>query len=301
MVTSRFGPTATLLRDGRVLVAGGGGEVKLAEPPAYGATAELYDPTTGKWTATGSMVKARSGQTATLLSDGRVLVAGGSAGDLATARSAELYDPGSGKWRATASMTTARSLHSATALPDGMVLVAGGQGLGSTPEPIKTAELYDPSSGRWALTGSMTTAGYYHAATLLADGRVLVVDGSNADGRASVELFDPAGSKWKAAANMTQVRAGPTVTTLPDGRVLVAGGSDGETAAISGNEFMPLDTAEVYDATSGRWTATASMTGPRIGHVAAPLLDGRVFVIGGSVASGPEHYVTAEIYDPGRP
>ena len=301
MVTSRFGQTATLLQDGRVLVAGGGGEVKLAEPPAYGATAELYDPTTGKWTATGKMVKARFGQTATLLPNGKVLVAGGSAGDDATARSAELYDPGTGKWTATGKMTTARSVHTATLLPDGRVLVAGGQGLGSTPEPLATAELYDPSAGRWARTGSMAKAGYNHAAALLANGRVLVVDGANHDIRASVELYDPGTGKWTSTGRMTVVRGGPTATTLQDGRVLVAGGSDFEAAVASGNEAMPLDSAELYDPASGRWTATASMSGPRNGHVAALLLDGRVFVTGDGVAAGPEHYVAAEIYDPGSP
>jgi hypothetical protein len=141
MVTPRTDFTATLLPDGKVLVAGGlhsGVQAAAAEL----AAAELYDPGSGSWTATASLVTPRTGHAATLLPDGKVLVAGGYGGNGALA-SAELYDPGSGSWTAAGSMVTPRQSHTATLLPDGKVLVAGGFGAEA---PVVTAELYDPGS-----------------------------------------------------------------------------------------------------------------------------------------------------------
>ena len=140
MGSPRQGQTATLLPDGRVLVVGGAGEARLEEGPAYSATAELYDPRTGRWNETESLTMARAGHTATLLPNGKVLVVGGSVGDDATARSAELYDPSSGTWTLTSSMASARTGHVATILADGKVLVAGGVGLGSDPLRLDSAE-----------------------------------------------------------------------------------------------------------------------------------------------------------------
>jgi WD40 repeat protein len=185
MLEVRQGGTATLLLDGKVLVAGGLG--KQNAPGGWMsplATAELYDPGTRTWTATGSMTTPRQSSTATLLPDGRVLVAGG---DNANGTSAELYDPGSGLWTATGDMITPRWGYTATLLPDGKVLVTGGaNGSGS----LASAELYDPGSGSWTATGSMTTPRAGHTATLLPDGRVLVAGGNSGTGT-SAELYDP--------------------------------------------------------------------------------------------------------------
>ena len=192
MGSARQGHTATLLVDGRVLVVGGGGEVRLAEGPPYGATAELYDPVSGTWIATGSMAMARFGHAATRLQNGTVFVVGGSSGDDATARSAELYDPTSGRWTVTTSMANARSGHTATLLLDGTVLVASGVGLGSEPRPLASAERYDPTSATWTATGGMTQARLDHTAILLPDGTVLVMGDYDYESRASTELYDPA-------------------------------------------------------------------------------------------------------------
>lgn len=146
MLEVRLGHSATLLRDGRVLVAGGSG----SDGPL--ASAELCDPGSRTWTATGSMTEGRYNHSATLLPDGRVLVAGGGTSSsihpgLDALASAELYDPSSGSWTLTAGMIEARYGHTAMLLRDGKVLVAGGDGGGDRLEPLASAELYDPGSG----------------------------------------------------------------------------------------------------------------------------------------------------------
>src|SRR6266446_5141055 len=129
------------------------------------------EPASVTWTATGSLNTARYFHTATLLPDGKVLVAGGWDG-FNPFTSAERYDPSSGMWRTTGSLHIARELHTATLLPNGMVLVAGGRD--SSGQPLDSAELYDPASGTWTDTGSLNTARFIHTASLLSNGLVLV-------------------------------------------------------------------------------------------------------------------------------
>ena len=296
MFEARAHHSATLLPDGTVLVVGGGtrggGKFQLA-------SAELYDPASGSWTATGSMIEAVDGRSATLLTNGKVLVAGGGHGFDSLVATAELYNPATGTWSATGSMAGARSDHTATLLSDGNVLVVGGFG----EDASGTAELYDPASGTWSATGSMAEARSGHTATLLSDGRVLVAGGGS-DGcepRASAELFDPANGTWTATGTMAEARFGHTATLLTNGEVLVA---SGQNTSCDSSTIGALASAEVFDPATGTWTATGSLIQARPGGSTATLLsDGRVIVAGGSDGRndplGEHPLASAELFDPG--
>jgi hypothetical protein len=189
-----------------------------------------------------------------------VLVAGGEgsfgSGDPA---SAELYDPRNGSWTVTESMHAARAYHTATLLPDGKVLVAGGSGTlpSGAPGLVASAELFDPGSGTWTATGIMNEARADHTATLLPDGKVLVVGGSGSsliDLPTSAELFDPGSGSWTATGSMIEARDNPMATLLPDGTVLVAGGFHQKGCTPStpcSGSIDPLASAELYDPRSG--------------------------------------------------
>ena len=223
---ARFRHTATLLPDGKVLVAGGGSPLN---------TAELFDPNTGTWSITASLHTGRRYHTATLLPGGKVLVTGGFTGgftqglcpciDFVT-NSAEIYDPVTAKWRVTGNLNLARDSHTATLLQNGKVLIAGGTDgtLIDAGEYIRlaSAELYDPATGSWTVTGSLHTARYYHTATLLSDEKVLVATGWITD---TAELYDPAKGIWSLTANLSTPVALHTATLLLNGNVLVAGGT----------------------------------------------------------------------------
>jgi N-acetylneuraminic acid mutarotase len=282
LVNARYGHTATLLPNGKVLVAGGANGI------SHIVMAELYDPASGTWAVTGSLTIGRSAHTATLLPNGNVLVAGGSSTNPA---SAELYNPATGTWTSTGSLGARRYGHTATLLPNGKVLVAGGHDDGPPfGSNLTSAELYDPANGTWTATGHLANAREGHTATLLANGKVLVAGGRDNGALASAELYDPAGESWTATGNLTTARDGGTVTLLPNDKVLVTGGFG------NGGFSDVLGSAELYDAASGSWTATDSLDTARQVHTATLLPNGQVLVVGG-FSSDNSSIVSAEMYD----
>jgi N-acetylneuraminic acid mutarotase len=237
------------------------------------ATTELYDPATGIWTATGGLNNGRSNHTATLLPNGKVLVTGGDTGLFTTS---ELYDPATGIWTATGSLNSGRFRHSATLLPNGKVLVAGGAiQAGMTWNPVTSSELYDPATGIWTTTGSLSTGRYYFTATLLTNGKVLVagsgVGVGNNGNLASSELYDPATGGWTSTGNLNSANV-HTATLLPNGTVLVSGGN---------NSAGLIPSSEIYDPVTGNWSLTGSLAVARMDHTATLLTNGHVLVTGG--------------------
>ena len=261
MDSARAEHTATLISgcncaaDGKILIAGG-----RSATGSLGATlrsAELYDPATGKFTATGAMKATRARHSATLIASGplagNVLISGGtsdeSGGDVATA---ELYDPASGQFASTGRMSTPRENHSATWLSPsvvsgplaGNVLVAGGSDASATSD---SAEVFNPQTGAFSPVGAMTTARTLQAAVLLASGKVLIAGGQSSDTEflQSAELFDPAHATFAATGAMQNLHAGATATVLENGDALIAGGRS--------------NFADLYDPTAGTFSATGKM------------------------------------------
>lgn len=233
MGVTRLFQTATVLPNGKVLVAGGCGDPGCATARA---SAELYDPHTGQWTATGRMRVARGAHAATLLPTGHVLVAGGR--NPAALGSAELYDPARGAWRASGALPAPRSGFTATLLPTGQVLAAGG---GGADDALASAALYDPVAGTWSATGPLSSAHGAHTATLLPDGRVLVTGGSTtciACTSGVSEVYVPSAGSWRVTDHLRMTRADHTATLLPDGTVLVAGGQSEELATPSAEVYL---------------------------------------------------------------
>ena len=280
MAIGRDVPTATLLPDGPVLVAGGFNE----NTGAFLSSAELYNPITGLWTSTGSMNVARQTQGATLLNNGLVLVAGGE-GVAGSLTSAELYNPASGTWTVTGTMASARAVATLTLLPNGKALVAGGADLANS-TAVSTAEIYDPATGAWTQTGSLFVGRYAHTATLLPNGKVLVAGGINPTSNpvtiSSAEIYDPATGTWTVTGSMNSPRESQSAVLLPSGKVLVAAGS-GPTSC------------ELYDPATGTWTFTGSMPAAGAGEGGLLLPNGLVIVEGGATSVV---IPTTQLYNP---
>ena len=282
--TARASHTSTVLNNGMVLIAGGyNGNVL--------ASAELYNPATGTFTPTGSLKTARLYHTATLLNNGRVLIVGGNAENGNILASAELYNPATGTFTPTGSLNTARELHTATmiqgAMINGMVLIAGGQGSGGA---LASAELYNPTTGTFAATGSLNTARLYHTATLLNDGTVLIAGGYDNNGNisASAELYNPATATFTPTLSLNTARYRHTATLLNSGMVLIAGGEDSNGNALA--------SAELYNPAAGSFAIDGSLNTARILHTATLLNNGTDLMTGGY---GSSAYLTAaELNDP---
>jgi N-acetylneuraminic acid mutarotase len=286
--------TITRLADRTVLVTGGLSGSSVAGPGLV--SAELYDPTTHTWHATGSLAGARWGHSAALLPDGSVLVAGGStvrSGRTTTAlRSVERYDPAAGRWSPAATMTDARTGHTAVALAGGIVLVCCGVApVGTAEDPaLAFCELYDPVADRWRPTGSLLRGRRHHQATRVSDSTVLVTGGTapgspgagpyDPYSQRSAERYDLTTGTWTAAGDMPSGRAFHRAVRVGTGEMLVVGG-----AASELNEAGYRSAVIHHDATPA-WTPAAGLATGRWAFAAAALADGRVLVAGGVVRSG---------------
>jgi len=271
LTTRREFHTATLLTNGKVLVTGGGSD------SGDLATAELYDSATGTFTVTSSMTTARANHTATLLPDGRVLMAGGNP----LLSTAELYDPSTETFSSTGPMFTPRILHTATLLSTGKVLIVGGYNPASGISAGFSAEIYDPLTGIFTVTGGMSAARIGHTATLLASGKVLIDGGRVSGANPAAELYDPTTGVFSLTGSSAY---GDdlypfTASLLPNGRVL-------ETLAYT---WDPSAFAEEYDPTTGAFTQTGQMSSERFYSTATLLPEGRVMIA---------DFASAEIFDP---
>jgi hypothetical protein len=269
MGTARRGAVAAPLPDGRVLIAGGSYDDGTEH---YLASAEVFNPATGAFTAVNDMTVARVRAAAAPLADGRVLVAGGNNGSTRLS-SAEVFTPATGAFTPVNDMGAARARAAAAPLADGRVLIAGGTN--GVPLPgaeagpaLATAEVFNPATNTFSAAGigAMGTARRAPAAARLPDGRVLVIGGSNDDSGehylASAEVFNPATNTFSSAGigTMGNHRTGAVAAPLPDGRVLVAGGYDGSTR-FSSAEIFAAANAFSFTVKGRRLLASVQATG----------------------------------------
>ena len=309
MLTPRFGHTATLLPNGKVLIAGGFMACSFGFPGCLAAGgAEIYDPLAGTFAATGTMISSRP-VGGILLPNGRVLFAEGySTGMLA---GVEVYDPSTGNFNAVGNTTTLTAVNAAILLNDGRVLLIGFAGrvsgaelydpaaststaVGNWPPQIGSPftvlvdgrvwfdsnAIYDPAKGAFSLAAGLSFNDT-PPATLLMNGKVLLTGGNTDGGNVNLaELYDPATDKIGFTGRMATPRDGHTANLLPDGTVLIAGGAAGFNANT--NRTPAISSAELYDPATGRFSATGNMTSLRFGHAAVVLNNGRVLITGGS-------------------
>jgi hypothetical protein len=289
MNAARAYHTATLLSNGKVLIAGGfNGSNALS-------SAEIYDPATGLFTLTGNMTTARYSHTATLLPNGKVLIAGGYR--LTYLKTAEVYDPATGVFTPTAgSMSLTRENHSATLLPNGKVLIAGGWN-GSA---LSETELFDPNSGTFTGAGGMLNGRYLHTATLLSNGKLLIVGGLGTapPSLGTSELYDPSTNSFTATGSLQQARDQHQAVLLQNGQVLVGGGNVCRSSS-GGTTCDSLSSAEIFDPSSGTFATTGAMlTALGLGHTFVLLNNGDVFVSGGELWSTRTPYASTELFHP---
>lgn len=223
----------------------------------------------------------RAGHTATRLPSGMVLITGG-VNESATLDSALLYNPATNKFSPTGNMTTPRSYHTATLLYNGTVLLTGGDPGGSLPL-LKSAEVYNPATGKFALVShGMSIGRDKHTATLLHDGRVLIVGGKQSD------IYDPVAQSFSVTATSPTNRSSHAAVLLENNTVLVTGGYVGS---------LPSSDAWIFNpATSGFTMLSAMMRIPRANHAMTLMLSGKVLVTGGFTGTSPHDEV--DIYDP---
>jgi len=295
MQTARYYVPAVVLPNGRGLVEGG-----LGTGGVVVGTAELFNPKKNTWAPAGNLAVARVGHTATLLPNGTVLVAGGctASGCGTTTATSEIYNPATNSWSVTGSLTLARALHSTVLLNTGKLLAIGGL----AGVPTTSCEFYDPAAGTWSNAASTNQARYLNGTSVLPDGKVLVSGGViTRYPMNSAELYDPASNTWSLTGNLTTGRYAHTSTLLGDGTVLLAGGEGQEISCGKDcTGYIPTAAAEIYNESTGTFSATASLN-RALAYQATTLLTG-----GQALTAGGEGYTArccvvvpdAEFYTP---
>ena len=293
MSTARSLHTATSLPNGTVLIAGG-----YDQTMATLASAELFDPVTGRFSSTDTMSHPRVAAGATQLNNGRILMVGGQDAMGIAMASAEIYDPITGLFSDTGSMLTARLNPTVTLLADGRVLVAGGYEGTSHGQPLASAELYQPDTGRFVATGSMTTARRNHTATHLKDGTVLIAGGYNGESVNSPELYNPRTGTFTNTAPMSAPRRYPSATLLSNGKVLMVGGYERADGGSLASTESYLRSPFYGFSKNARFIASGSLQIARGRHTATDLGNGSILIAGGY--DGQIALASAELYDIAR-
>ncbi len=290
----RSNHAAVLLEDGRVLVIGGG----RSAPVGAGAgldvlsSALIYDPALDAWEETGSLLEGRSHFAAVRLVDGRVLVAGGTAGTHEhgstctgapdcgplgdTLASTEIYDPATGTFTGAGPLAEARALFTMERLGDGRVLAIAG--MNDYRDGFASTEVFDPTTGEWSPGPDLVSEQrFFHASAPLPSGRVLVGGGKLPDVRflTTVDVVDVSAGESTSAAELSVPQTLPRFVPLASGRVLTVGGFR------CPSPCAPIADAAIYDESTNEWSAIGSLETARAGHSATRLADGRVLVCGG--------------------
>lgn len=271
LLAARIQPAAALLPDGRILVLGGWVDGRVS------ATSEIFDPATGESQAGPALGGPRSGATVVRLSDGRILIAGGFGGRDARA-DADVFDPSSGKMVATGSLGVARSGATGTLLADGRVLIAGGGRPDAEPRvALASAEIFDPSTGRFQPTGRMAEGRYKHGAVRLDNGDVLIVGGSDerdyGGKMRSVERFDVAQGRFLSAGTLASARF-----KLADGLLLLSGNR----VLVAAGDTAP----EIFDVASGTAAAVDYDLGGQWNYMTLVRADERTALLAGGYREG---------------
>jgi hypothetical protein len=278
----RVGHTQTRLLDGRVLIAGGFQNVKGLLPPAS-TDVEIFDPKRLTFRVVARMTTVRVMHTDTLLADDRVAIIGGSPGT-----AVDLFHPHTDHLEPGGDISDPRAMHTATLLPDGQILLVGGMreavtfhdgDLHEERRYLRSIEAYDPrTKSSRLLKASLNVPRQGHTATLLDDGRVLIIGGTWLD---RTEMIDAANETVTWGPPLGVSRGDHRTTRLADGRLLVTGGT--------GPGGKSLDVAEVFDPKTSRFRRLAArMNHRREDHTADLLDDGRVLITGGEDnAAGP--------------
>jgi hypothetical protein len=275
MTVARASATATLLPNGKVLIAGGvGGSTSI----------ELYDPATNTLSAGPPMGQARYDATATLLPNGKVLIAGGNDGSNAS-NTTEFYNIATKSFAPGPSMVAARFGAVAALLPNGKILLAGG--VTTPPGALTSTEIYDPLANSFSAGPTMSGAEAPTAAILMPNGKVLLIGEALSGSVSVVELYNPADNSI-AERSLNTFRQFPAAALLPNGKVLIAGGAGGILGV--------LNTTQIYDPSLDTFVDGPSMTVGRWVATAAPTANGKVLVIGGN-GLGTNILNSVEVYD----